>query len=70
MSKSLDTDISTLELIVNAFKQKPHEDHMISFCRPVYSLTVQATEQVKEGTTLTGKIEIIVIIQLKEVTRT
>lgn len=56
MSKSLNTDLSTLELVVNAFKQKPHEDNMINFCRPVYSLAVQATEQITEGITLTGKI--------------
>lgn len=53
-SEDLNTDVCTLELIVNAFKQKAHEDNIITFCRPVYSLAVQATEQIKEGMSLTG----------------
>lgn len=55
MSKDLGTDACTLELIINAFKQKAHEDNIITFCRPVYSVSVQATEQIQEGMSLTGK---------------
>jgi hypothetical protein len=53
-SKDLDTDICTLELILNAFKQKSYEDNVITFCRPVYSLAIQAKDQIQEGMTLTG----------------
>nr|XP_026495345.1 S1 RNA-binding domain-containing protein 1 isoform X2 [Vanessa tameamea] len=60
MSKDLNTDISTLELIVNAFKQKTYEDNMITFCRPVYSLSVQAPDQLKKGTSLTGVVRNVV----------
>ncbi|XP_046964979.1 S1 RNA-binding domain-containing protein 1 isoform X2 [Vanessa cardui] len=60
MSKDLDTDVSTLELIVNAFKQKAYEDNMITFCRPVYSLSVQAPDQLKKGTSLTGVVRNVV----------
>ncbi|KOB74204.1 putative S1 RNA binding domain protein, partial [Operophtera brumata] len=49
MSRDLGTDACTLELIINAFKQKTHEDNIISYCRPVYSVTVQATDQIREG---------------------
>lgn len=54
MSKELSTDVCTLELIINAFKQKSNHDSIITFCRPVYSLTVQAVEELREGMTLTG----------------
>lgn len=54
MSEDLGTDACTLELIINAFKQKAHEDNIITYCRPVYSLMVQATEQITEGMSLTG----------------
>ncbi|XP_050345646.1 uncharacterized protein YdcI-like [Nymphalis io] len=60
MSKDLNTDISTLELIVNAFKQKTYEDNMITFCRPVYSVSVQAPDQLKKGTSLTGVVRNVV----------
>ncbi|KPI91610.1 S1 RNA-binding domain-containing protein 1 [Papilio xuthus] len=59
-SKDLDTDVSTLELIISAFKQKPYEDNVISFCRPVYSVTIQTTEQIANGTTLTGVVRNVV----------
>ncbi|XP_045542699.1 uncharacterized protein YdcI [Papilio machaon] len=59
-SKDLDTDVSTLELIINAFKQKPYEDNVISFCRPVYSVTIQTTDQIANGTTLTGVVRNVV----------
>ncbi|XP_013194644.2 S1 RNA-binding domain-containing protein 1 [Amyelois transitella] len=60
MSKDLNTDISTLELIINAFKQKSLEDDIISFCRPVYSMAVQAVDQLQEGMTLTGVVRNVV----------
>lgn len=56
LSKDLATDVSTLELIITAFKQKSYEDNVITFCRPVYSLAVQSNEQLVTGTTLTGNI--------------
>lgn len=56
VSKELKTDISTLDLIINAFKQKTNEDHIITFCKPVYSMAVQATDQIIEGLNLTGNI--------------
>ncbi|XP_013146371.1 PREDICTED: S1 RNA-binding domain-containing protein 1 isoform X2 [Papilio polytes] len=59
-SKDLDTDVSTLELIISAFKQKPYEDNVISFCRPVYSVTIQTTEQIANGTKLTGVVRNVV----------
>ncbi|KAI5634103.1 tex protein yqgF-like domain-containing protein [Phthorimaea operculella] len=59
-SKELNTDINTLELILNAFKQKAHEDNIIAFSRPVYSLSVQATEQIQEGMTLQGVVRNVV----------
>lgn len=55
VSKDLETDVSTLELIITAFKQKSYEDNIITFSRPVYSLAVQTSEQLVAGTTLTGK---------------
>lgn len=55
MSKDLDTDMSTLELIINAFKQKSYEENMITFCKPVYSVSVQDSEQLKKGMSVTGK---------------
>lgn len=54
-SEELKTDVCTLELIINAFKQKKYEDNVITFCKPVYSLAVQNLDQLKDGTTLTGK---------------
>lgn len=54
-SRDLKTDTCTLELIINAFKQKSYEDNVITFCRPVYSLAVQAKEQIQDGMTLTGE---------------
>ncbi|CAH0721794.1 unnamed protein product, partial [Brenthis ino] len=60
MSKDLDTEVSTLELIINAFKQKAYEDNMITFCRPVYSMTVQATSQLEKGMSLTGVVRNVV----------
>ncbi|KAJ0180641.1 hypothetical protein K1T71_004045 [Dendrolimus kikuchii] len=60
MSEDLGTDVCTLELIINAFKQKTNEDSIITFCRPVYSVTIQATDQVREGTTLTGVVRNVV----------
>ncbi|XP_052737577.1 S1 RNA-binding domain-containing protein 1 isoform X3 [Bicyclus anynana] len=60
MSKDLDVDVSTLELIVNAFKQKAYEDNMITFCRPVYSMTVQNSEQLEKGMSLTGVVRNVV----------
>ncbi|CAH2241255.1 jg3316 [Pararge aegeria aegeria] len=60
MSKDLDADVSTLELIINAFKQKAYEDNMITFCRPVYSMTVQASEQLEKGMSLTGVVRNVV----------
>ncbi|CAK1581749.1 unnamed protein product [Parnassius mnemosyne] len=59
-SKDLNTDVSTLELILSAFKQKPYEDNVISFCRPVYSVSVQTSEQLTAGTTLTGVVRNVV----------
>ncbi|XP_041976825.1 uncharacterized protein YdcI [Aricia agestis] len=59
VSKDLDTDVCTLELIVNAFKQQ-REDKLITFCRPVYSVAVQATDQLKEGMSLTGVVRNVV----------
>lgn len=43
-----------MELIVSAFKQKTNADDMISFSKPVYSISVQNTEQLKDGMSLTG----------------
>ncbi|XP_026757955.2 S1 RNA-binding domain-containing protein 1 [Galleria mellonella] len=60
MSKDLGSDISTLELIIGAFKQKTNEDNIISFCRPVYSLNVQGVDQLQEGMTLTGVVRNVV----------
>ncbi|KAM3963094.1 uncharacterized protein YdcI [Aphomia sociella] len=60
MSKDLDADNSTLELIISAFKQKTTEENIISFCRPVYSISVQAVEQLQEGMTLTGVVRNVV----------
>ncbi|XP_064293129.1 S1 RNA-binding domain-containing protein 1 isoform X1 [Plodia interpunctella] len=60
MSKDLDTDRSTLDLIITAFKQKSHEDDIISFCRPVYSMAVKAVDQLQEGMTLTGVVRNVV----------
>lgn len=60
MSEDLGTDVCNLELIINAFKQKTNEDSIITFCRPVYSLSVQATDQVREGMTLTGVVRNVV----------
>ncbi|CAH2086281.1 unnamed protein product [Euphydryas editha] len=60
MSKDLDTDTSTLELIINAFKQKSYEDNMITFCKPVYSVSVQGTEQLKTGMSVTGVVRNVV----------
>ncbi|XP_063620741.1 uncharacterized protein YdcI [Cydia splendana] len=60
LSKELKTDAGTLELIVNAFKQKPHEDNIIVFCKPVYSMAIQATDELKEGQTLTGVVRNVV----------
>ncbi|CAH2073603.1 unnamed protein product, partial [Iphiclides podalirius] len=59
-SEELNTDAATLELIISAFKQKPYEDNVISFCRPVYSLAVQTTEQLSKGVTLTGVVRNVV----------
>ncbi|KAL4714572.1 hypothetical protein ACJJTC_006618 [Scirpophaga incertulas] len=58
--KNLNTDICTLELIISAFKQKPYEDNVITFCRPVYSLAVQSKDQIQEGMTLTGVVRNVV----------
>ncbi|CAG4911460.1 unnamed protein product [Colias eurytheme] len=60
ISKDLDTDVSTLELIITAFKQKSYEDNVITFCRPVYSLSVQTSEQLVAGTSLTGVVRNVV----------
>ncbi|XP_028170787.1 uncharacterized protein LOC114360313 [Ostrinia furnacalis] len=59
-SADLKTDTCTLELIINAFKQKSYEDNVITFCRPVYSLTVQAKDDIQEGMTLTGVVRNVV----------
>ncbi|XP_075969769.1 uncharacterized protein YdcI [Anticarsia gemmatalis] len=59
-SKELKTDTCTLELIINAFKQKKYEDNVITFCKPVYSVSVQNMEQLKEGTSLTGVVRNVV----------
>lgn len=61
MSKDLDTEVSTLELIINAFKQKAYEDNMITFCRPVYSVAVQDRSQLVKGMSLTGKTLVIIL---------
>lgn len=53
-SQELDTDVGTLELIINAFKQKKYDDNVISFCKPVYSVAVQNIDQLKDGMALTG----------------
>lgn len=53
-SEELKTDLCTLELIINAFKQKKYEDNVITFCKPVYSMAVQNMDQLMDGTTLTG----------------
>lgn len=55
MCADLDTDMCTLELIISAFKHKPIEDNILKFSKPVYSVTVQAIEQLREGMTITGK---------------
>ncbi|XP_073943825.1 uncharacterized protein YdcI [Choristoneura fumiferana] len=60
VSKELNTDMSTLDLIINAFKQKTNEDHIIVFCKPVYSMAVQATDQIREGLSLTGVVRNVV----------
>ncbi|CAH4037299.1 unnamed protein product [Pieris brassicae] len=60
LSKDLAADVSTLELIVTAFKQKSYEDNVITFCRPVYSVSVQSNEQLVTGTTLTGVVRNVV----------
>ncbi|CAG9585265.1 unnamed protein product [Danaus chrysippus] len=60
MSKELNTDISNLELIINAFKLKAYEDNVITFCRPVYSMVVQASDQLKKGMSLTGVVRNVV----------
>ncbi|XP_068629691.1 uncharacterized protein YdcI-like [Battus philenor] len=60
MSKDLNTDLSTLELIISAFKQKPYEDNVISYCRPVYSVSIQTTEQLAIGTSLIGVVRNVV----------
>ncbi|CAB3255382.1 unnamed protein product [Arctia plantaginis] len=59
-SEELKTDTCTLELIINAFKQKKYEDNTITFCKPVYSVAVQNVEQLKEGTSLTGVVRNVV----------
>lgn len=59
MSELLGTDESTLELIVNAFKQIPHED-IVKFSKPVYSAAVQDSSQVKVGMTVTGVVRNVV----------
>lgn len=58
--RDLNIDISTLDLILTAFKQKAAEDNLITFSKPVYSLAVQATEQLREGMTLTGVVRNVV----------
>ncbi|XP_072943686.1 uncharacterized protein YdcI [Epargyreus clarus] len=60
MAKDLITDVCTLDLIISAFKQKPYEDNVITFCRPVYSMAVQASDQIAIGTTLTGVVRNVV----------
>lgn len=60
MSKDLETEVSTLELIINAFKQKAYDDNMITFCRPVYSMTVQDKSQLEKGMSLTGVVRNVV----------
>ncbi|CAK1545264.1 unnamed protein product [Leptosia nina] len=60
LTKDLDTDVSTLELILTAFKQKSYEDNIITFCRPVYSISVQTSEQIIAGTKLTGVVRNVV----------
>ncbi|XP_059057080.1 S1 RNA-binding domain-containing protein 1 [Achroia grisella] len=60
MSKDLDADVSTLELIIGALKQKTNEGNIISFCRPVYSISVQGVDQLQEGMTLTGIVRNVV----------
>lgn len=59
-SAELKTDVCTLELIINAFKQKKYEDNVITFCKPVYSVAVQNVDQLKEGTSLTGVVRNVV----------
>nr|XP_021185041.2 S1 RNA-binding domain-containing protein 1 [Helicoverpa armigera] len=59
-SEELSTDVCTLELIINAFKQKKYEDNVITFCKPVYSVAVLNAEQLKEGTSLTGVVRNVV----------
>lgn len=59
-SEELKTDVSTLELIINAFKQKKYEDNIIAFCKPVYSVAVQNVDQLTEGTSLTGVVRNVV----------
>ncbi|XP_049867445.1 uncharacterized protein YdcI [Pectinophora gossypiella] len=60
MSKELNTDVCTLELIITAFKQKHHEDNIISFSRPVYSVCIDAMKEVRKGMTLTGVVRNVV----------
>ncbi|KAJ8722577.1 hypothetical protein PYW07_003757 [Mythimna separata] len=59
-SEELKTDVCTLELIINAFKQKKYEDNVITFCKPVYSVAVQNMDQLTDGTTLTGVVRNVV----------
>ncbi|XP_004930431.1 S1 RNA-binding domain-containing protein 1 isoform X1 [Bombyx mori] len=60
ISEDLQTDVGTLELIISAFKQKSYEENIIRFVKPVYSLSVQVKEQLKEGMTLTGVVRNVV----------
>ncbi|CAD0196891.1 unnamed protein product [Chrysodeixis includens] len=59
-SQELSTDVGTLELIINAFKQKKYDDNVISFCKPVYSVAVQNMDQLKDGMALTGVVRNVV----------
>lgn len=62
LSEDFDTDISTMELIINAFKQKSYEDNVISFSKPIYSMSIQTPDEIKEGMTLTGNYHLSVNI--------
>ncbi|KAJ8725764.1 hypothetical protein PYW08_003947 [Mythimna loreyi] len=59
-SEELKTDVCTLELIINAFKQKKYEDDVITFSKPVYCVALQNMDQLADGTTLTGVVRNVV----------
>ncbi|KAG7307545.1 hypothetical protein JYU34_007751 [Plutella xylostella] len=58
--QEMQVDGPDMELIVSAFKQKSNADDMISFSKPVYSISVQNTEQLKDGMSLTGVVRNVV----------